>query len=61
MFIYLFIEFCSEISVMGRQIVRASGPSGPNRDYLFHLEDALAEFGGSPARISTRVDLFLLV
>ncbi|KAI4366591.1 hypothetical protein MLD38_022452 [Melastoma candidum] len=27
------------------QIIQAKGPSGPNRDYLFHLEKALVEIG----------------
>lgn len=28
-----------------RQIIQAEGPSGPNRDYLFQLEEALLQFG----------------
>ncbi|KAJ3696154.1 hypothetical protein LUZ60_001531 [Juncus effusus] len=30
---------------MARQIIKAEGPSGPNRDYIFHLEDALQKLG----------------
>ncbi|XP_031497836.1 gamma-glutamylcyclotransferase 2-3 [Nymphaea colorata] len=30
---------------MANQIVKAQGPSGPNRDYLFQLEQSLHEFG----------------
>ncbi|KAL5704294.1 Gamma-glutamylcyclotransferase 2-3 [Ranunculus cassubicifolius] len=30
---------------MADQIIRAEGPSGPNRDYLFHLEQALLQLG----------------
>ncbi|MCL7021657.1 hypothetical protein MKW94_002375 [Papaver nudicaule] len=30
---------------MANQIVNAKGPSGPNRDYLFHLEEALLRLG----------------
>lgn len=28
-----------------RQIVQAEGPSGPNRDYIFRLEEALLQLG----------------
>lgn len=30
---------------IAKQIIRAEGPSGPNRDYLFQLEKALLELG----------------
>jgi len=30
---------------IAKQIIHAQGPSGPNRDYLFHLEKALVQMG----------------
>nr|XP_010943110.1 gamma-glutamylcyclotransferase 2-3 isoform X4 [Elaeis guineensis] len=30
---------------MAKQIIHAEGPSGPNRDYIFHLENALNQLG----------------
>lgn len=30
---------------IAKQIFYAEGPSGPNRDYLFHLESALLQIG----------------
>ncbi|RAH38456.1 gamma-glutamylcyclotransferase [Halomonas sp. SL1] len=37
---------------MARQIAGAEGPSGPNRDYLLHLETALAELGVTETHVS---------
>ncbi|KAJ8445110.1 hypothetical protein Cgig2_029482 [Carnegiea gigantea] len=36
---------------IAKQIVRAEGPSGPNRDYLFQLEKALLELGCNDAHV----------
>ncbi|KAJ8773372.1 hypothetical protein K2173_028549 [Erythroxylum novogranatense] len=33
------------IKEIAKQIINAEGPSGPNRDYLFHLEMALLQIG----------------
>eukprot|EP00262_Sarcandra_glabra_P010380 TRINITY_DN25642_c0_g1_i1.p1 TRINITY_DN25642_c0_g1~~TRINITY_DN25642_c0_g1_i1.p1 ORF type:complete len:192 (+),score=28.07 TRINITY_DN25642_c0_g1_i1:89-664(+) len=35
----------ASLEEMASQIFNAEGPSGPNRDYLFQLENALLEFG----------------
>ncbi|XP_039145444.1 gamma-glutamylcyclotransferase 2-3 isoform X2 [Dioscorea cayenensis subsp. rotundata] len=35
----------ASLGEIAKQIIHAEGPSGPNRDYLFHLEDALIELG----------------
>ncbi|XP_074575836.1 gamma-glutamylcyclotransferase 2-3 [Curcuma longa] len=35
----------ASLDEMARQIAVAEGPSGPNRDYLFHLEDSLKQMG----------------
>ncbi|KAL9666271.1 hypothetical protein QQ045_000597 [Rhodiola kirilowii] len=34
------------VEEMAKQIVKAEGPSGPNRDYLFRLEKSLIQIGG---------------
>ena len=39
-----FLGAASELDI-ARQIARASGPSGPNSDYLLHLAHALRELG----------------
>ncbi|XP_027332798.1 gamma-glutamylcyclotransferase 2-3 [Abrus precatorius] len=33
------------VEEIARQIIQAEGPAGPNRDYLFKLEEALLEIG----------------
>ncbi|KAK6938420.1 Glutathione-specific gamma-glutamylcyclotransferase, partial [Dillenia turbinata] len=35
----------ASIKEIAKQIIQAEGPSGPNRDYLFHLEKALLQLG----------------
>ena len=39
-----------------RQIIHAEGPSGPNREYLFQLEQALLQMG----KVSLRITIFCL-
>ncbi|VFQ99291.1 unnamed protein product [Cuscuta campestris] len=41
---------------MARQIVRADGPSGPNRDYLFQLEKALGLLGCEDKHVTDIAD-----
>ncbi|WP_136247857.1 gamma-glutamylcyclotransferase [Halomonas borealis] len=40
------------LDAIARQIAAAEGPSGPNRDYLLHLETALAELGVHETHVS---------
>ncbi|MGO2131849.1 MAG: gamma-glutamylcyclotransferase [Halomonas sp.] len=40
------------IERMAQQIATASGPSGPNSDYLLHLDSALHELGASDPHVS---------
>ncbi|KAK4274026.1 hypothetical protein QN277_017318 [Acacia crassicarpa] len=35
----------ASVEEIARQVIRAEGPSGPNRDYLFQLEKALLQIG----------------
>ncbi|KAG6493864.1 hypothetical protein ZIOFF_048867 [Zingiber officinale] len=35
----------ASLDEMARQIAVAEGPSGPNTDYLFHLEESLKQIG----------------
>ncbi|MCG8589367.1 MAG: gamma-glutamylcyclotransferase [Proteobacteria bacterium] len=37
---------------IARQVVGASGPSGPNREYVFRLEEALDAIGGSDPHVT---------
>ncbi|XP_021763881.1 gamma-glutamylcyclotransferase 2-3-like [Chenopodium quinoa] len=41
----------ASLEELAKQIVRAEGPSGPNRDYLFQLEKALIELGCKDAHV----------
>lgn len=38
---------------MARQIATAHGPSGPNRDYLLHLDAALEDLGAEDNHVAT--------
>ncbi len=40
------------LSAMARQISRAQGPSGSNRDYLFKLESALQTLGHPDSHVT---------
>ncbi|MFG6176013.1 gamma-glutamylcyclotransferase [Halomonas sp. THAF12] len=42
----------ADADAMARQIAAAHGPSGPNTDYLLHLETALAELGVVESHVS---------
>ncbi|ONK65467.1 uncharacterized protein A4U43_C07F37410 [Asparagus officinalis] len=35
----------ASLEEMAKQIIQAEGPSGPNRDYLFQLDEALKQHG----------------
>ncbi|KMT19700.1 hypothetical protein BVRB_1g007560 [Beta vulgaris subsp. vulgaris] len=41
----------ASLEELAKQIVRAEGPSGPNREYLFQLEKALLELGCKDAHV----------
>ncbi|XP_021806553.1 gamma-glutamylcyclotransferase 2-3 [Prunus avium] len=41
----------ASIEEIAKQIIQAEGPSGPNRDYLFQLEEALLQFGCKDAHV----------
>ncbi|KAK2453389.1 Gamma-glutamylcyclotransferase 2-3 [Trifolium repens] len=41
----------ASVEEIARQIVRAEGPSGPNREYLFVLENALLQIGSKDKHV----------
>lgn len=44
------------IETIAEQVRRSSGPSGPNRDYVLHLADALHDLGAEDAHVYAVAD-----